>query len=77
MEANAGMVAGSYKRNELVRIRHDSDGGAVSVLWGSCLFHLIPVDCADLCLDLADSVGFRACNEGFDSDLTTHRSECR
>ncbi|KAI4376911.1 hypothetical protein MLD38_014616 [Melastoma candidum] len=28
MEANAGMVAGSYKRNELVRIRHDSDGGA-------------------------------------------------
>jgi hypothetical protein len=31
MEANAGMVAGSYKRNELVRIRHDSDSG-VSVL---------------------------------------------
>ncbi|KAJ6674029.1 X-BOX TRANSCRIPTION FACTOR-RELATED [Salix viminalis] len=27
MEANAGMVAGSYKRNELVRIRHDSDSG--------------------------------------------------
>ncbi|KAK9932718.1 hypothetical protein M0R45_019943 [Rubus argutus] len=26
MEANAGLVAGSYKRNELVRIRHDSDG---------------------------------------------------
>lgn len=25
MEANAGLVAGSYKRNELVRIRHDSD----------------------------------------------------
>ncbi|KAG6772782.1 hypothetical protein POTOM_024202 [Populus tomentosa] len=25
MEANAGMVAGSYRRNELVRIRHDSD----------------------------------------------------
>ncbi|KAG8375778.1 hypothetical protein BUALT_Bualt10G0135700 [Buddleja alternifolia] len=25
MEANAGMVAGSHKRNELVRIRHDSD----------------------------------------------------
>ncbi|XP_047327715.1 cellulose synthase A catalytic subunit 1 [UDP-forming]-like isoform X2 [Impatiens glandulifera] len=27
MEANAGLVAGSYKRNELVRILHDSDGG--------------------------------------------------
>ena len=27
MEANAGMVAGSHKRNELVRIRHDSDSG--------------------------------------------------
>ena len=27
MEANAGMVAGSYRRNELVRIRHDSDSG--------------------------------------------------
>ncbi|KAL6980187.1 Cellulose synthase A catalytic subunit 1 [UDP-forming] [Sarracenia purpurea var. burkii] len=25
MEANAGMVAGSYKRNKLVQIRHDSD----------------------------------------------------
>ncbi|KAI4316311.1 hypothetical protein L6164_024302 [Bauhinia variegata] len=25
MEATAGMVAGSYKRNELVRIRHDSE----------------------------------------------------
>lgn len=30
MEANAGMVAGSYKRNELVRIRHDSDSGVSS-----------------------------------------------
>ncbi|KAI3668076.1 hypothetical protein L6452_43151 [Arctium lappa] len=27
MEANAGLVAGSHMRNELVRIRHDSDGG--------------------------------------------------
>ncbi|GFS42706.1 cellulose synthase 1 [Actinidia rufa] len=27
MEANAGMVAGSYKSNKLVRIRHDSDSG--------------------------------------------------
>jgi len=35
MEANAGMVAGSYKRNELVRIRHDSDSG-VSVLDVPC-----------------------------------------
>lgn len=34
MEANAGLVAGSYKRNELVRIRHDSDGGV-------CLFSFL------------------------------------
>ena len=27
MEASAGMVAGSHRRNELVRIRHDSDSG--------------------------------------------------
>ncbi|KAM7256330.1 hypothetical protein ACFE04_012071 [Oxalis oulophora] len=27
MEANAGLVAGSHRRNELVRIRHDSDSG--------------------------------------------------
>ncbi|GFS44994.1 cellulose synthase 1 [Actinidia rufa] len=27
MKASAGMVAGSYQRNELVRIRHDSDSG--------------------------------------------------
>uniref|UniRef100_A0A2P2MNY3 Cellulose synthase n=1 Tax=Rhizophora mucronata TaxID=61149 RepID=A0A2P2MNY3_RHIMU len=27
MEAKAGMIAGSYRRNELVRIRHDSDSG--------------------------------------------------
>ncbi|VVB10688.1 unnamed protein product [Arabis nemorensis] len=27
MEASAGLVAGSYRRNELVRIRHESDGG--------------------------------------------------
>ncbi|KAM7493032.1 hypothetical protein LguiB_027641 [Lonicera macranthoides] len=27
MEANAGLVAGSHNRNELVRIRHDSDSG--------------------------------------------------
>lgn len=37
MEANAGMVAGSYKRNELVRIRHDSEGG-VSCLSCSARF---------------------------------------
>lgn len=30
MEATAGMVAGSYKRNELVRIRHDSTDSGVS-----------------------------------------------
>jgi hypothetical protein len=35
MEANAGLVAGSHKRNELVRIRHDSDSG-VSVLDVPC-----------------------------------------
>ncbi|RIA05093.1 hypothetical protein BRARA_K00698 [Brassica rapa] len=28
MEASAGLVAGSYRRNELVRIRHESDGGS-------------------------------------------------
>lgn len=27
MEASGGMIAGSHKRNELVRIRHDSDSG--------------------------------------------------
>lgn len=32
MEANAGLVAGSHKRNELVRIRHDSD----SAVWAFC-----------------------------------------
>jgi len=30
MEASAGLVAGSYRRNELVRIRHESDGGVCS-----------------------------------------------
>jgi len=30
MEATGGMVAGSYKRNELVRIRHDSTDSGVS-----------------------------------------------
>lgn len=29
MEANAGMVAGSHRRNELVRIRHDSSDSGV------------------------------------------------
>ena len=33
MEATAGMVAGSYKRNELVRIRHDSSDSGVSCLF--------------------------------------------
>lgn len=36
MEANAGLVAGSHKRNELVRIRHDSDSG---VCFFSLNFH--------------------------------------
>ncbi|KAI3826000.1 hypothetical protein L1987_00039 [Smallanthus sonchifolius] len=31
MQANAGLVAGSHKRNELVRIRHDYDGGSVDL----------------------------------------------
>lgn len=35
MEANAGMVAGSHKRNELVRIRHDSSDNGV------CFFSFI------------------------------------
>jgi hypothetical protein len=37
MEANAGMVAGSYRRNELVRIRHDSDS-AVCLLYFKLFF---------------------------------------
>lgn len=32
MEASSGMVAGSHKRNELVRIRHDSSDSGVSHL---------------------------------------------
>ena len=32
MEATGGMVAGSYNRNELVRIRHDSTDSGVSEL---------------------------------------------
>lgn len=32
MEASGGLVAGSHKRNELVRIRHDSDSGVCRFL---------------------------------------------
>ncbi|KAG2700100.1 hypothetical protein I3760_07G217500 [Carya illinoinensis] len=60
MEANAGMVAGSYKRNELVRIRHDSDSGPKP------LKHLN----GQICQICGDTVGltasgdvFVACNE--------------
>lgn len=40
MEANGGMVAGSYKKNELVRIRHDSDSGVCIFLYFICIFHI-------------------------------------
>ncbi|KAG2691511.1 hypothetical protein I3760_08G012600 [Carya illinoinensis] len=60
MEANAGMVAGSYKRNELVQIRHDSDNGPKP------LKHLN----GQICQICGDTVGltasgdvFVACNE--------------
>ncbi|KAF5936317.1 hypothetical protein HYC85_027446 [Camellia sinensis] len=60
MEANAGMVAGSYKRNELVRIRHDSDSGPKP---------LKPLN-GQICQICGDTVGltasgdvFVACNE--------------
>ncbi|KAL9675689.1 hypothetical protein QQ045_003894 [Rhodiola kirilowii] len=60
MEANGGMVAGSHNRNEIVRIRHDSD----SV--GKPLKHLN----VHICQICSDTVGFSetsdvfvACNE--------------
>lgn len=36
MEANAGMIAGSHKRNELVLIRHDAE---IGVSLSSCSLH--------------------------------------
>lgn len=39
MEAGGGMVAGSYKRNELVRIRHDSTDSGVYLLSISLTLH--------------------------------------
>lgn len=60
MEAGAGMVAGSHKRNELVRIRHDSDSGPKP---------LKPLN-SQICQICGDTVGltatgdvFIACNE--------------
>lgn len=32
MEASNGLVAGSHNRNQLVRIRHDSDSGVSLIL---------------------------------------------
>lgn len=61
MEATAGMVAGSYKRNELVRIRHDSTDS------GSKLSKNLDGQICQIC---GDTVGltpsgdvFVACNE--------------
>ncbi|XP_019242161.1 PREDICTED: cellulose synthase A catalytic subunit 1 [UDP-forming]-like, partial [Nicotiana attenuata] len=60
MEASAGMVAGSHKRNELVRIRHDSDSGPKPIT---------PLN-SQICQICGDTVGlnaigdvFVACNE--------------
>lgn len=55
MEANAGMVAGSYKKNELVRIRHDSDSGVslfrISIFYCFALFWVTVLEF--LALDLS------------------------
>lgn len=48
MEAGGGMVAGSHKRNELVRIRHDSDSGVSfsnSLLYQFFFLFLIQYTC--------------------------------
>jgi hypothetical protein len=55
MEANAGMVAGSYRRNELVRIRHDSDSAVCLLYFKLFFFHLcflglICFGCISVCL---------------------------
>nr|VDD40801.1 unnamed protein product [Brassica oleracea] len=61
MEASAGLVAGSYRRNELVRIRHESDGGT------KALKNMDPHTC-QICGDNAGGLTetgdlFVACNE--------------
>ncbi|KAL0330621.1 UNVERIFIED_CONTAM: Cellulose synthase A catalytic subunit [UDP-forming] [Sesamum angustifolium] len=60
MEANAGMVAGSHKRNELVRIRHDSDTGSKPL---KNLNGQICQICGDTVGLTANGDVFVACNE--------------
>ncbi|GMP94586.1 hypothetical protein CsSME_00044002 [Camellia sinensis var. sinensis] len=60
MEANAGLVAGSYKRNELVRIRHDSDSGPKPL---NQLNGQICQICGDTVGVTASGDAFVACNE--------------
>ncbi|KAK6119614.1 hypothetical protein DH2020_046637 [Rehmannia glutinosa] len=60
MEANAGMVAGSHKRNELVRIRHDSDSGQKPL---KNLNGQICQICGDTVGVAANGDVFVACNE--------------
>ncbi|KAL0394252.1 UNVERIFIED_CONTAM: Cellulose synthase A catalytic subunit [UDP-forming] [Sesamum latifolium] len=60
MEANAGMVAGSHKRNELVRIRHDSDTGSKPL---KNLNGQICQICGDTVGLAANGDVFVACNE--------------
>ncbi|KAF5726235.1 cellulose synthase A catalytic subunit 1 [Tripterygium wilfordii] len=60
MQANAGMVAGSHRTNELVRIRHDSDSGPKPL---KNLNGQICQICGDnVGLTAADDI-FVACNE--------------
>ena len=60
MEANAGMVAGSHKRNELVRIRHDSE-------YGVCFFFFFygPIS---ILTRICFAFGIFACDLGFGSE---------
>ncbi|CAK9171548.1 unnamed protein product [Ilex paraguariensis] len=55
MEASVGMLAGSHKRNEFVRIRHDSDSGPKPMK------HLN----GQICQICGDTVGFTATGDVF------------
>ncbi|KAF4372386.1 hypothetical protein CsatB_012907 [Cannabis sativa] len=59
MEANAGLVAGSHRRNELVRIRHDSDSGSKPVDVSGQICKI----CGGVVGLTADGDVFVACNE--------------
>nr|GMC47038.1 cellulose synthase A catalytic subunit 1 [UDP-forming]-like [Ipomoea batatas]GMC49418.1 cellulose synthase A catalytic subunit 1 [UDP-forming]-like [Ipomoea batatas]GMC53122.1 cellulose synthase A catalytic subunit 1 [UDP-forming]-like [Ipomoea batatas] len=60
MEASAGLVAGSHKRNELVRIRHDSDSAPKPL---KNLDSQICQICGDTVGVTANGDIFVACNE--------------